>query len=310
MNSIDKTYLNLLSEVLDEGEYKYDRTGVGTISTFFKTYKIPLSAKEFPILTTKKINFRALVAELIWYLSGENHIRNLRKYTKIWDAWADEEGNLQTAYGRYWRYYPLPDLHEYYREENGLMEIPWKETFAGNEADSKYVREYIAGDGSSAGFCFDQLAWLVDEIKANPNSRRLVLTAWYPPNACVSKLPPCHSFVVFNVQRNGLNCHLTQRSCDATLGLSWNLTCYSLLTLLIAREVGLDAGYFAHTMVDTHIYVNHLEGVKEQLTRTGYELPSIKLPSKSLFKLTYDDIDSFELIDYQSDPAIKLPVAV
>jgi thymidylate synthase len=256
---------------------------VDTISYFCAFYKVDLN-EGFPLLTTKKMNWNSLLHEVLWYLSGENHIRNLRKYTKIWDAWADEDGNLETAYGYYWRHFPSAQ-----KNKKGEWE----------------VREV------------DQIQYVIDEIGRNPNSRRLVVSAWEPGNATTSKLPPCHYTFVFNVNDGKLNCHLTQRSGDIALGIPFNLAAYSLLTQVIAQQVGLKLGEFAHTIIDAHIYVasessekenyGHLYGLKEQLKREPLPLPQLNIAEKPLHQLTFDD---FELLNYQHHDKIKFEVAV
>ncbi|NWG27271.1 MAG: thymidylate synthase, partial [Ignavibacteriaceae bacterium] len=198
-----KQYLELVKTVMENGVRKQTRTGVDTISYFGAFYKVDLN-EGFPLLTTKKMQWKSLLHEVLWYLSGENHIRNLRKHTKIWDAWADENGVLETAYGYYWRHFPSAQ-----RNKNG----EW------------VVREV------------DQIQYVMDEIKRNPNSRRLVVSAWEPGNATTSKLPPCHYTFVFNVNDGKLNCHLIQRSGDIALGIPFNLAAYSLLTQVIAQQV-------------------------------------------------------------------------
>lgn len=278
-----KEYLDLVRLVMDEGIRKKSRTGIDTISYFSAFYKVDL-AKGFPLLTTKKMEWKSIIRELLWYLSGENHIRNLRKHTKIWDAWADEDGNLETAYGYYWRHFPSAQ-----KDKNGN----WK------------VREV------------DQIQNVIDEIKNKPYSRRLVVTAWEPGNATTSKLPPCHYTFAFNVSGDKLNCHLTQRSGDIALGIPFNLAAYSMLTHIIANETNLQVGQFAHTIIDAHIYVgdkgtenekyDHLEGLKEQLKREPLELPVLNIARKPLKDLTFED---FEITGYQSHPKIKFEVAV
>ncbi len=278
-----KQYLDLVKLVLDEGVRKPSRTGVDTISYFGAFYKVDLS-KGFPLLTTKKIEWKSLLHEVLWYLSGENHIRNLRKHTKIWDAWADEDGNLETAYGYYWRHFPSAE-----KDSDGN----WQ------------VREV------------DQIKYVIDELKRKPYSRRLVVTAWEPGNATKSKLPPCHYSFAFNVSDNKLNCHLTQRSGDIALGIPFNLAAYSILTQIIAQEVGLGLGFFAHTIIDAHIYVaekgtpmekfDHREGLLEQLKREPLPLPKLKIAKKPIDELTFED---FELIDYKYHDKIKFEVAV
>jgi thymidylate synthase len=278
-----KQYLDLVRTVIDNGVRKKTRTGVDTLSYFGAFYKVDLS-EGFPLLTTKKMQWKSLLHEVLWYLSGENHIRNLRQYTKIWDAWADENGVLETAYGYYWRHFPSAQ-----RDKNG---------------------NWIVTE-------VDQIQYVIDEIKRNPNSRRLVISAWEPGNATTSKLPPCHYTFVFNVNDGKLNCHLTQRSGDIALGIPFNLAAYSLLTQVIAQQVGLQLGQFAHTIVDAHIYIgekgtenekyDHLEGLKEQLKRKPLNLPQLKIAAKPINELKFED---FELLNYQYQEKISFEVAV
>jgi thymidylate synthase len=278
-----KEYLDLAKLVLNEGVRKPSRTGVDTISYFAAFYRVDL-AKGFPLLTTKKMYWNSLLHEVLWYLSGENHIRNLREKTKIWDAWADEEGNLDTAYGYYWRSFPSAKKNE---------------------------------DGNWEVHEVDQIKYVIEELKRNPYSRRLVVTAWEPGNATTSKLPPCHYTYAFNVSDGKLNCHLTQRSGDIALGIPFNLAAYSILTQIIAQEVGLELGYFAHTIIDAHIYVadkstpmekyDHREGLKEQLKREPLPLSKLIIAKKPIDELTFED---FELVGYQSHDKIKFEVAV
>jgi len=278
-----REYLDLVKTVIEKGKHKPTRTGVDTISYFGAFYKVDLN-KGFPLLTTKKMQWKSLLYEVLWYLSGENHIRNLRQHTKIWDAWADENGNLETAYGYYWRHFPSAQ-----KNKNG----EW------------VVREV------------DQIQYVIDEIKRNPSSRRLVVSAWEPGNATTSKLPPCHYTFVFNVNSGKLNCHLTQRSGDIALGIPFNLAAYSILTQIIAQQVGLEPGEFAHTIIDAHIYVgnklnstekyDHLEGLKEQLKREPLPLPTLKIADKTINDLKFED---FELIGYQHHEKIPFEVAV
>ncbi|MDP4174068.1 MAG: thymidylate synthase [Bacteroidota bacterium] len=278
-----KEYLDLVKLVIENGVRKPSRTGVDTLSYFGAFYRVDL-AKGFPLLTTKKMIWSSMLHEVLWYLSGENHIRNLRQKTKIWDAWADEDGNLETAYGYYWRHFPSAE-----KDKNGN----W------------VVKE------------IDQIKYVIDTLKKDPYSRRLVVTAWEPGNATKSKLPPCHYTYAFNVNDGKLNCHLTQRSGDIALGIPFNLAAYALLTQIIAQEVGLKLGMFAHTIVDAHIYVadkgsamekyDHLEGLKEQLKREPLELPQLKIAQKPIDELTFED---FQLIGYKHHDRIKFEVAV
>lgn len=287
-------YLRLLDHVLTKGITKRNRTGVDTISVFGCFYKVAL-ADGYPLLTSKKVNFKAMLHELFWYISGAAHINNLRQKTKIWNAWATEQGLLETAYGRFWRRYPLPDGHGCGGEAWAAKE-PW-----------------VKKDSESGGLVFDQLAYLVDSIKevvrdpAHPSARRLLVTAWHPANAAVSKLPPCHYTFCFYVDKERLSVHLTQRSADIAIGVPFNLACYSLLTMMLAQECGLLPGEFAHSIVDAHIYRNQIDGVKQQLTREPLPLPRINIADKPFFALTADDI---ELVNYRCHPPINFAVAV
>jgi thymidylate synthase len=292
-----KEYLDLVRLVLDKGIRKPSRTGVDTLSYFGAFYKVDLAAG-FPLLTTKKVNFKSCLHELLWYLSGEDHIRNLRKVTKIWDAWADEKGDLETAYGRYWRRFPHPVQKSHAPiAETGETAAPIQE--------------------------IDQIQYVIDEIKRNPFSRRLVVVAWEPGNAEVSKLPPCHYSFAFNVSPDEtgdprrLNCHLTQRSGDIALGIPFNLACYATLTQMIAQEVGLEVGQFGHTIIDAHIYAadpnspmaayDHVAGLREQLTRSPKPLPKLVIAKKPFKELTFED---FTVENYDPHPAIQFKVAV
>lgn len=276
-------YLDLVKLVMENGVRKPTRTGVDTISYFGAFYRVDLS-RGFPLLTTKKMQWKSLLHEVLWYLSGEDHIRNLRQHTKIWDAWADEKGNLETAYGYYWRKFPS----------------------AQKDKDGKWEVQEI-----------DQIRYVIDQLKTNPYSRRLVVTAWEPGNATTSKLPPCHYSFAFNVSDGKLNCHLTQRSGDIALGIPFNLAAYSILTQIIAQETNLELGYFAHSIIDAHIYVadkgtkmekyDHLGGLQEQLKREPLPLPKLKIVRRPIDELTFDD---FDLIGYQHHDPIKFEVAV
>jgi len=285
-----KQYHDMVRYVLENGVKQTNRTGISTISVFSYFYRVDIS-KGFPLLTTKKMFFNSLVHELFWYLSGEEHIRNLRDKTKIWDAWADADGRLETAYGRFWRRFPVP--------EKGLDGERWAERWIMQEKDGSTV--------------FDQIAYIIDvlkEIKINPETshqRRMVVSAWHPANAAESKLPPCHYTFCFSVKNGRLNCHLTQRSGDIALCIPFNLACYSLLTLMLAKEAGFEAGEFAHTIIDAHIYENHIDGLQEQLKREPMHLPEITIADKPFDKLDFDDI---RLVNYSSHPAIKFEVAV
>lgn len=269
-----REYLDLVERVLSRGTLKHNRTATDTLSCFAEHYTVDLS-KGYPLLTTKKMNFNSMLYEVLWYLSGEDHIRRLREHTKIWDAWADENGNLDTAYGRYWRRFPSARI---------------------NPDTGRYDVEEI-----------DQIGEIIRLLKTDPNSRRMVVTAWEPGNALTSKLPPCHYTFAFNVLDEKLNCHLTQRSGDIALGIPFNLAAYALLTQVLAQEAGFEPGMFSHTIVDAHIYVNHVDGLKEQLKRTPRPLPRLEIARKPIDELRFED---FTLIGYECDGPIKFAVAV
>jgi len=285
-----KVYHDMVKYVLDNGIYQPNRTGVSTYSVFSYFYRVNLQ-EGYPLLTTKKMFFNSMVHELFWYLSGDEHIRDLREKTKIWDAWATEDGLLETAYGRFWRRFPVP--------EKGLDGENWGEKWITTEDNGLRT--------------FDQIQYVIDtlrEIKQNPNTsaqRRMVVSAWHPANAAESKLPPCHYSFCFSVKGDKLNCHLTQRSGDIALGIPFNLACYSLLTMMLAKETGYQAGEFAHTIIDAHIYENHVDGLKEQLKREPKALPKVEIADKPFDQLTFEDI---KLTDYDPDPVIRFEVAV
>lgn len=281
-----KAYLDLVKNVLENGVRKENRTGTDTISNFAEFYKVDLS-KGFPLLTTKKVFFRSVILELLWYLRGEDHIRWLRDENDchIWDAWADEDGHVGPIYPVLWRRFPYLEKEKVNLEGSG-----------GAVESETWIRKE-----------FDQVQRAIDMLKTNPNSRRIVVSTWHPGLLGEMALPPCHIMYIFNVSNGKLNCHLTQRSGDIALGIPFNLACYSALTMAIAQEVGLEPGTFAHTIVDAHIYENHVDGLKEQLKREPRALPTLEIANKPIDELTFDD---FKLHGYDPDPVIKFEVAV
>lgn len=286
-----KQYQNLVKNILENANYRPNRTGVDTLATFSQHYKIDLS-EGFPLLTTKDMSgyrWNSLIHELLWYFSGEEHIKNLRENTKIWDAWADEEGLLPTAYGRFWRRYPIP-------EDEDLLEGEWWPTNtdewiekAKNQYDltEEEIREGISrwiNEEDDGRKTFDQIQYVIDTLSGDhpyrsKNSRRLIINAWHPANAAVSKLPPCHFTWVLNVQDGKLNTHLTQRSGDTALGIPFNIAAYALITKIIAKQTDLEPGEFSHTIVDSHIYCGkndrgqwyeeNLEKLKEKISEAS-----------------------------------------
>ena len=298
-----KAYLDVVREVLTHGTRRPNRTGVDTLSTFNWNYEVDLR-EGFPLLTTKEISWKNIVVENLWFLSGDPRIGLLQKHKcKFWDPWADADGRVPSAYGNFWRHFP--------------------------------VHEPAAAPGTppTAGFS-DQIAWVLEELKRNPLSRRLVVSAWAPGNAQTSKLPPCHCLFVFNVQLDAtgkpwLNLHLTQRSCDVALGVPYNLAGYALLLELFARFSGVPAARFAHTLIDAHVYTakddgsmaeyDHVPGLRLQLEREPRPLPRLTIaPSiKGLSDLgplleasTEEVLRAFPLTGYDPHPAIGFKVAV
>ena len=271
-----KSYLDLVSHVLENGIIKNNRNGTDTLMVFAYHYKVNLQ-DGFPLITTKKIYFKSVIHELLWYLSGETHIRNLRQHTKIWDAWTSKEKNWEVGkmYGYQW--------------------VKW-DKFNGNDRNGSIQNRHI-----------NQIQNVIDLIKTNPNSRRMVVSAWNPTVLDEIALPSCHAFFIFNVINGKLNCHLTQRSGDIALGIPFNLACYATLTQMIAQETGLELGEFSHFINDAHIYVDHIDGLEVQLKRDPLPLSHLEIADKPFWELTFDD---FTLHNYQYHPAIQFPVAV
>lgn len=270
-----KQYLELCKHILEHGEKKEDRTGTGTISVFGHQTKYDLR-EGFPILTTKKILFAAVVYELLWFLRGATNINDgLKEFTPIWNAWAKEDGSLGPIYGYQWR--------------------KW-EKFVLDEKTNQYQKEHV-----------DQITQVIEQIKKNPNSRRHIVSAWNVADIERMALPPCHTFFQFYVINGRLDCQLYQRSADVALGVPFNIASYSLLMSMVAQECDLTPGIFTHTLGDAHIYLNHVEGIKTQLARSCKPLPQLKLAKKKVLDFKFEDI---ELVNYQHDPFIKFPIAV
>jgi thymidylate synthase len=329
-------YLDLVDSVLSSGTHKPNRTGVDTVAGFSHHYTVDLR-EGFPLLTTKDLSgfrWNSLVHEVLWYLSGEEHIRTLREETGIWDAWADDEGRLDTAYGRFWRRFPVPDA------DRQLPGESWPDD----------AHRWVSNGE------FDQIQYVLDTLEENPNSRRLVVNAWHPANAAVSTLPPCHYTFVFNVQGSRLNCHLTQRSGDVALGIPFNVAAYAMLTQAVAARTGFELGTFGHTVVDAHVYCgtgargdwyadnldalqsrladvdareeyravrewvereappeadgeeryDHVPGLLEQCSREPRPKPTLEIADKPLDDLTADDV---VLREYDPAPGIRFAVA-
>lgn len=268
-------YLSLVREVLENGEQKSDRTGTGTISLFGMQRKYDLR-EGFPLITTKKVRFDGVLRELLWFLKGSTNINEgLAEHTPIWNAWADESGELGPIYGYQWRKW-----EKFTKDARGDL---WRRTHV------------------------DQITQVLDMIKTNPDSRRLIVSAWNVADIERMKLPPCHLLFQFYVVNGRLDCQLYQRSADIALGVPYNIASYAALMHMVAQECHLVPGIFTHTMGDAHIYVNHIEGLKKQLERTPRALPQLKLAQKPFWDLQYED---FEVLNYEHDAFIKFPVAV
>ena len=254
--------------VKEHGVEKADRTGTGTLSVFGYQMRFDIS-RNFPLLTTKKLHLKSIIHELLWFLKGETNIRYLKEHNvRIWDEWADENGDLGPVYGHQWR--------------------SWK-----------------AADGHT----IDQIAAVIEQIRTNPDSRRLIVSAWNVGELEKMALMPCHAFFQFYVANGRLSCQLYQRSADIFLGVPFNIASYSLLTMMIAQVCNLKPGEFVHTLGDAHLYLNHMDQVNEQLSRKPLPLPVMKINPDvtSIFDFTFDD---FELVGYESHPSIRAPIAV
>jgi thymidylate synthase len=280
----EQAYLDLLQHVMTNGTEKGDRTGTGTLSHFGAQLRFDL-ADGFPLLTTKKVHFKSIVYELFWFLSGSTHVDYLQQNNvRIWNEWATAD---QTA--RFNR--PAGDLGPIYGHQ-------WRNYGATKREDGSYDNDGV-----------DQITDVIEQIKTNPNSRRLIVSGWNPKEADQVALPPCHTLFQFFVADNKLSCQLYQRSADLFLGVPFNIASYALLTHMVAQVCGLEVGEFVWTGGDCHIYQNHREQVELQLTRSLYELPTLTLNPdiKDIFAFTFDDIS---VEGYESHPAIKAKVAV
>ena len=261
-------YLHLLKHIIDNGTDKSDRTGTGTRSVFGYQMRFNL-AEGFPLVTTKKCHLKSIIYELLWFLQGDTNIKYLKEHgVRIWDEWADENGDLGPVYGKQWR-------------------------------------NWTGADGASV----DQAKDLIHQIITDPDSRRLIISAWNVAELPKMKLMPCHCLFQFYVADGKLSCQLYQRSADVFLGVPFNIASYALLTMMIAQVCGLQPGEFVHSFGDVHLYKNHFEQAELQLTRTPFPLPTMKINPevKDIFDFKFED---FELLNYQSHPAIKAPVAV
>jgi thymidylate synthase len=264
---MDTQYEDLLRRVLETGVPKGDRTGTGTVSLFGERLRYDLSAR-FPLVTTKRVHFKSVAVELLWFLRGDTNTAYLRENgVTIWDEWANADGDLGPVYGYQWRNWPAPD-----------------------------------------GRHIDQMTKLMETLRTNPDSRRMVVSAWNVADLPAMALEPCHAMFQFYVADGRLSCQMYQRSADMFLGVPFNIASYALLTRMVADQAGLAAGDFVWVGGDCHIYSNHVDQVREQLTRDAYPFPQLQVaPAPSLFDYTYDH---FSLVDYQHHPALRAPVAV
>lgn len=263
-----RQYLDLLQYILDRGQQKGDRTGTGTLSVFGYQMRFDLQ-DGFPLLTTKKLHLRSIIYELLWFLRGETNVQYLQDHgVRIWNEWADENGELGPVYGAQWRTWTVAD-----------------------------------------GGTVDQISAIIEQIKSNPDSRRLIVSAWNVGELDNMALPPCHALFQFYVLDGRLSCQLYQRSADVFLGVPFNIASYSLLTMMVAQACQLQAGEFVHTFGDAHLYLNHIEQARLQLTRQPYPKPRMVINPdvRSIFDFKYED---FELVDYQSHPHIRAEISV
>lgn len=295
-----QNYLNLLRDVKENGIQSMDRTGTGTLSVFGRQMRFDLT-KGFPIMTTKKVHWRSVVYELLWFIKGDTNVQYLHdNKVTIWDEWADEKGNLGPIYGKQWRNFGADGM-VYDTVMPGCMQ-------SHGMTEPRLVPMQVF---NSHGV--DQLANVIDSIKKNPYSRRHIVSAWNPIELPNMALPPCHCLFQFYVRNNKLSCQLYQRSVDVFLGLPFNIASYSLLTHIIAKICGLGVGEFVWTGGDTHIYLNHLNQVNTQLDREPFPLPTLHLSENVTWEnlsCGHCKLDDFTLDNYVSHPTIKAPIAV
>tara|TARA_B100000768_G_scaffold172277_1_gene180370 strand:+ start:478 stop:1272 length:795 start_codon:yes stop_codon:yes gene_type:complete len=261
-------YLRLINHILENGEEKGDRTGTGTLSVFGYQMRFDLS-KGFPMVTTKKVHLKSIIHELLWFLKGDTNVKYLQDNgVRIWNEWADKNGDLGPVYGKQWR--------------------DWKD---------------------NNGRAIDQIEQAIDMIKNNPNSRRIIVSAWNVGELDEMALMPCHAFFQFHVANGKLNCQLYQRSADVFLGVPFNIASYAILTHMVAQICGLKAGTFVHTLGDAHLYTNHLEQARLQVSREPLPLPTLKL-NPNIENIDGFKFEDFEVVDYQHHPHISAPIAI
>lgn len=305
-------YHALLQDVLDNGVTVQDRTGTGTRSVFGRQLRFDLD-RGFPLVTTKKVFFKGILIELLWLMRGDTNIKFLTDHdVHIWDAWAKEDGSLGEVYGKNWRFWE--DTHHISFESSSVeyqdkgYKVVGVSTFNGKSHQVLHRKT-------------DQLKSVIDRIKTNPGCRRLLVSAWNAGRIDQMQLPPCHTLFQFDVKHGRLSCQLYQRSADLFLGVPFNIASYALMTHLIANECGLEVGEFVHSFGDAHIYLNHVDQVKEQLSRSHFPLPSLKvdIPQGTLLDFVDNQVTSLDyveiqerikLLNYASHSAIKAPVSV
>jgi len=300
-----RSYLDLLSHVLEKGRFKADRTGTGTYSVFGAQARFDLSSG-FPLLTTKKLHLRSIIYELLWFLRGETNVRFLQENkVTIWDEWADEQGNLGPVYGKQWRSWARTTKKSAPRTESPDQPTLFDLSEFSSSEGVTPMGPRIRGKGDGV----DQIANVISQIRKNPDSRRLIVSAWNVLDVESMALPPCHALFQFYVTDGALSCQLYQRSADLFLGVPFNIASYALLTMMVAQVTGLTLGDFVHTFGDLHLYANHLDQAREQLSRTPRALPTMML-NPAVRDIDAFCFEDFTLSGYDPHPAIKAPIAV
>lgn len=305
-DQFDDAYHDILETILDRGTTDSNRTDVDTRSIVGYGFKIPIGHEHFPLLTLKDLSgnrFHSMKAELLWFLSGQHHIRDLSEQTSIWDPWADDDDLLDFAYGRFWRRFPVPDLDD---------QLPGEEWVTGHYDK---MQQWVSEEERNGRhvLVFDQIKYILDTLQDQPHSRRMILNAHHPANGSVANPPACHCMATFNVQDGSLNCHLTMRSSDVGIGLPFNVAQYSLLTMLLCEQTPFEPGHFIYSGTDVHLYEDNgeydqIEYARDMLDRNPYDPPSISITNRQsiddyrISDMTLDEYQSYEPVSLKPVP--------